>query len=157
MAELDSVDYKSTVNPQLCNAHHAIPRIEEILHKLRGARHFCKLDLFQAYLHIPMDDESSNIQVISTHIGTIWVNRLARGIKTAPSIFHSILDQILGKLTGVTAYFDDIIIYGTKLDKCHKNLISCLEALQKNNLHLNRHKCIFFTGKNHIFGLCYRI
>lgn len=141
------VDYKTTVNPQLCDSNHPIPRIDETLHKLRGAQYYCKLDLFKAYMHIPMDNDSAIIQAISTHLGIYRVNRLGQGIKTAPSIFHSVLDQLLGNLTGVTSYFDDIVVYGTTLEECYNHLISCLKALQRNNLHLNRSKCVFFSKK----------
>lgn len=141
------VDYKTTVNPQLRDSHHPIPRIDETLHKLRGARFFCKLDLFKAYWHIPMDEESAMIQTISTHLGTFRINRLSQGIKTAPSIFHCILDQLLAPLTGVTAYFDDIIVFGNTIDECYHRLDSCLQVLQNNNLHLNRTKCVFFSQK----------
>lgn len=39
------------------------------------------------------------------------MNRLSFGIKTAPSEFNRILDQILQGLEGTISYFDDIIIH----------------------------------------------
>lgn len=137
-------DYKTTVNPQLYDAHYPIPRIDENIHKLRNANYFCTLDLYKAYLHVAVDDESAHIQAISTHKGTYKVNRLSFGIKTAPSIFNQVIEQILGDLPGVSTYFDDIIVFGSTLDECYKNLCSCLERLKKNDLHLNHKKCLFF-------------
>jgi hypothetical protein len=60
-------DYKFTVYKQLCNDNYPIPRIDEFFSKLTGAKHFCTLDIHQAYLHLTMDKESSMIQSISTH------------------------------------------------------------------------------------------
>ncbi|XP_054280695.1 uncharacterized protein K02A2.6-like [Macrosteles quadrilineatus] len=137
-------DYKVTVNPQLYDSHYPIPRIDETLHKLRNAKFFCTLDLFKAYLHIGVDEESACVQTISTHKGTYKVNRLSFGIKTAPSIFQKVMEQVLQDLPGVSSYFDDIIVYGSTLDECFNNLVACLERLQTNNLHLNRNKCTFF-------------
>ncbi|XP_011876973.1 PREDICTED: uncharacterized protein K02A2.6-like, partial [Vollenhovia emeryi] len=64
------VDYKIGVNDRLINAHYPIRKIDDILNSLRSSRYFCWLDLFKAYLHIPVDDQSSEIQTISTHRGT---------------------------------------------------------------------------------------
>lgn len=104
------VDYKIAVNPQLKGAHYPIPRIDDILRSLRNAKFFCTLDLFKAYFHVLVDDESRNIQTTSTHRGTYKMNQLSFGIKTAPSEFHRILDQILNDLEGITTYFDDIVV-----------------------------------------------
>jgi len=146
------VDYKVAVNPQLQTAHYPIPRIDEILNSLRNSKIFCTLDLYKAYLHVAVDDDSKIIQTISTHRGTFQVNRLSFGIKTAPSEFHRILDQILTGLNGVTTYFDDIIIHGKTFSECQEHLIACLERLQKYNLHVNKSKCQFFKDKISYLG-----
>lgn len=92
------VDYKIGVNPQLVSSNYPIRRIDEILNNLKGAKYFCRLDLFKAYLHLRVDKESSEIQTISTHRGTYKINRLSFGIKTAPSEFNRIIEQILSGL-----------------------------------------------------------
>ncbi|XP_018401810.1 PREDICTED: uncharacterized protein K02A2.6-like [Cyphomyrmex costatus] len=146
------VDYKIAVNPQLKGAHYPIPRIDEILNSLRNAKFFCTLDLFKAYLHVAVDEESKIIQTISTHRGTYKMNRLSFGIKTAPSEFHRILDQILSDLDGITTYFDDIVVSGSTYIECKQRLIACLERLKKYNLHLNQKKCRFFEKKISYLG-----
>ncbi len=105
-------NYKVTVNKQLHDARHPIPRIDDIFNKLRDGSYFCTLDIYKAYLHLPVDNESSKIQTISTHRGTYLVKRLFFGIKLAPNEFHSFIDQFVQNLDGVVAYFDDIIIQG---------------------------------------------
>ncbi|BET01344.1 Hypothetical Protein NTJ_14160 [Nesidiocoris tenuis] len=93
-----AVDYKVAVNKQLQDAHYPIPRVEDILNTLHGANVFCTLDLYKAYLHVQVDEESQIIQTMSTHRGTFAMRRLSFGIKTAPAEFHRILDQILSGL-----------------------------------------------------------
>ncbi|XP_018360496.1 PREDICTED: uncharacterized protein K02A2.6-like [Trachymyrmex cornetzi] len=85
------VDYKVAVNPQLMESHYPIPRIEELLQNIKESNYYCKLDLYKAYLHVEVDEESSQIQTISTHKGTYRMNRLSFGIKTAPGEFNRIL------------------------------------------------------------------
>lgn len=71
------VDYKISVNKYLTNANYPIRRIEDILNFLRNSKFFCRLDLYKAYLHVEVDEESSIVQTISTHKGTYEMNRLS--------------------------------------------------------------------------------
>lgn len=146
------VDYKIGVNERLVDAHYPIRKIDEIINSLNGSRYFCKLDLYKAYLHIPVDDQTAEIQTITTHRGTYKVNRLSFGIKTAPAEFNRIIDQILKDIPKTEYYFDDIIVHGETREECRTNLIKCLERLQKFDLHVNRKKCEFFSQKINFLG-----
>ena len=48
------VDYKSTVNPQLVDTNFPILQIDETLSRIQGSKIFCKLDIYLAYLHLPV-------------------------------------------------------------------------------------------------------
>lgn len=104
-------DYKISVNKQLENIDYPIPNIEETLNCLRGLNFFCTLDLYKAYLHVPVDEKSAKIQTLTTQVGSFRCKRLQFGIKSAPAEFHRVLDTILQGLNGVITYFDDIIIH----------------------------------------------
>lgn len=142
------VDYKVGVNQRLVDAHYPIRKIDEIFNSLRDSKYFCRLDLYKAYLHVPVDQSSSEIQTISTHKGTFRMNRLSFGIKTAPAEFNRIIDQILREVPKTQSYFDDIVVHGQSKAECKANLKACLHQLQKYDLHLNVSKCKFF--ENHI-------
>lgn len=139
------VDYKCGVNERLVTASFPVKRIEDILSNLRDSTYFCKLDLYKAYLHLPVDEESSAIQTITTHRGTYRMNRLSFGIKTAPSEFNRIIDQILSDIPYCDSYFDDIIVHGRTKEDCAKHLRACLQRLSEYDLHLNKNKCEFFA------------
>lgn len=145
-------DYKVTVNHQLQDNRYPIPRIEDIFAKMQNGKYFCTLDIFKAYLHIPVDEESAKVQAISTHRGTYLAKRLFFGIKTAPNEFHKIVDQIVHDLEGTTAYFDDILVQGSTREECKQRLIKVLQRLREYNLHLNRDKCKFFEKKIKYLG-----
>ncbi|XP_063904729.1 uncharacterized protein K02A2.6-like [Zophobas morio] len=147
------VDYKIAVNPQLTSAHYPIRRIDNILNNLKDSAYFCRLDLSKAYLHVKVEEESRAIQTISAHRGIYQMNRPFFGIKTAPSEFNRILDQILQGLEGTLSYFDDIIIHGSSLEDCKKRLINCFERLKTYNLQINRGKCDFFKKEIQYLGI----
>lgn len=72
--------------------------------------------------------KSKQIEKISNHRGTYLMNLFSFGIKTAPSEFNQILDQILQGLEGTISYFDDIVVHGETMSQCEKRLIKCLKG-----------------------------
>ena len=80
---------------------------EDIFARLAGGRVFTKLDLSQAYLQLPVDDDSKDLLVINTPKGLFRYNWLPYGVSIAPAIFQSVLDRVLHNLP-VTCYLDDI-------------------------------------------------
>lgn len=137
-------DFKVTVNQQIKDERYPIPRIEDIFSKMNGGKYFCTLDVSNAYLHMPMDDESALIQTLSTHKGLYKVNRLMFGVKVAPALWNRCMDRLLQFLEGVHCFFDDIIIQGRAYDETLERLQEVFKRLKDKNLRLNRDKCKFF-------------
>ncbi|BES98989.1 Hypothetical Protein NTJ_11805 [Nesidiocoris tenuis] len=145
-------DYKVTVNSQLLDSRYPIPNQEEIFNKIQDGKIFCSLDIYRAFLHLPLDAPSSEALTISTHMGTYTVKKLFFGVKTAPNIFHQFIDQIIQDLPGTTAFFDDCIVKGRDFEECKQNLEILLNKFRKNNLHLNPDKCHLFKEKISYLG-----
>ncbi|KAJ8878861.1 hypothetical protein PR048_019450 [Dryococelus australis] len=146
------VDYKVGVNEWLQDAHYPNRKIDDILISLRNSRFFCRLDLVKAYLHVPVDEQSREIQTIYTHRGTYRLHRLSFGIKTAPSEFNRIIEQILRDVPKTMSYFDYIIVHRSTREECQHNLIAYLDQLQKFDLHLNQPKCSLFQEQIEYLG-----
>lgn len=130
-------------------------RIDDVLNSLRNSMYFCKLDLFKAYLHVLVDENSSKIQTISTHRGTYCVHHLSFGIKTAE--FNRIVSQVVMGMQKTEAYFDDIIVHGTTFDECMQNLQACLQRLYDYDLHINKNKCTLMTLRPNIVVMLFNI
>jgi len=62
-------DYKVSINPHLEVNKYPLPHPEELFTALNGGEKFTTLDLSEAYLQIPLDDDSKNYIVINTHKG----------------------------------------------------------------------------------------
>ena len=84
--------YKLTVNSASDIESYPLPRIDDLLSSLAGARVFTKLDLAHAYLQLALDEESKNLVTVSTHKGLFRYNRLPFGVASAPAIFQRVIE-----------------------------------------------------------------
>ena len=57
------------LNRALKREHFKLPTLEDILPKLHGARLFCKIDVAQAYLHVPVRNVQCQPQPNSVPFG----------------------------------------------------------------------------------------
>ncbi|XP_054281226.1 uncharacterized protein K02A2.6-like [Macrosteles quadrilineatus] len=140
-------DYKTTLNKVIQDDKHPIPRIEDIFAEMNGGKLFCTLDISNAYLHMQMDEESSNMQTISTEKGLYKVNRMMFGVKVAPSVWQRFMDRILQGISGVKCFFDDIIIQGSNYEETVQRLKLVLDKMREHDLRLNFEKCKFFQKR----------
>lgn len=145
-------DYKSTVN-QCIKAHaHKVPSVNDLLSRMDGGKIFAKLDMAQAYQQLAVDGETAKIQAIATHKGTFAVNRLQFGIASAPGIFQSLMERLLGGLEGVMPYFDDIIVVAVDERDLARKLKLVLQVFATNGLRLRKDKCVFKATRLEFLG-----
>ena len=129
-------DYKCT-NQAAKTDKYPLPNIEDLYVKLANGCCSTKLDLSQAYLQLPLDEQSKLLTTINTTKGLFVYNRLALGVSSAPSIFPHTLDQLLAGIPMVVIYLDDILVSGVSREEHDKHLNMVLERLNAAGLHLN--------------------
>ena len=91
-------DFKMTINQCIEMKSYPMPTTEDIFARLAGGHVFTKLDLSQAYLQLPVDEDSKDLLVINTPKGLFRYNRLPYGVSVAPAIFQSVMDRVLHAL-----------------------------------------------------------
>lgn len=69
-------DYKVTLNQVLEIEEYPLPTSKEMFSKLSGGKIFSKLDLSQAYLQVPVDENSKPYLTVNTHKGLYVYDRL---------------------------------------------------------------------------------
>ncbi|CAH8545975.1 unnamed protein product [Schistosoma haematobium] len=145
-------DYSTGLNEALETHQYPLPLPEDLFAKLNGGKLFAKLDLSEAYLQIPVADESKNLLTINTHKGLFRYNRLPFGVKTAPSIFQQIMDTMLQDVSGAAAYLDDIIIMGVDRVDLEKKLDQVLTRIAEYGLRIRPEKWDFCMQKVRYLG-----
>ena len=81
-----------------------------------GGKVFAKLDLSQAYLQLPVDENSKVLLVINMTMVLFQYNHLPYGVSVAPAIFQSVMDRVLQDLP-VACYLDNILIAAPPLSR----------------------------------------
>ena len=106
----------------------------------------------QAYLQLPLDEESKEYVTVNTHKGLYRYNRLPFGISSAPSIFQRTMETLLQGIKGVLVYIDDILVTGPTLEEHLSTLDKVLEKLGRAGLRLNKPKCFFLQPSIEYLG-----
>ena len=145
-------DFSTGLNSVLKDHHYPLPNPEEVFAKLNGGKIFSKIDLSEAYLQIPMEEESSKLLCISTHKGLFKFNRLAFGVKTAPAVFQQIIDTMLAGLDFLIGYLDDILMRSQDTEEHRTHVFQVFSRIQDYGFTLKDAKCEFFLEEIKYLG-----
>ena len=148
-------DFKQTVYPVLQIYKYPIPNIDDLYSKVSGGRYFTRLDLSDAYLQVPLDEESQKLTTINTPEGLFMYTQLCFGIASSPGVFQRIIDQLIQGIPRTVAYLDDTLISGRTMEEHNWNLHAIFMRLQDAGLRLKGDKCEF--RKSSISYLGHRI
>ncbi|KFD45923.1 hypothetical protein M513_13208 [Trichuris suis] len=86
-----------------------MPRMDDVLDRVGGARYFSKLDLKSGYWQIPVEPADQGKTAFVTPDG-LFQFKMPFGLCNAPASFSRLMDQVLGDLkwTACLSYMDDI-------------------------------------------------
>ena len=148
------IDYRK-LNQRTVKDAHAIPRIDDTLHLLAGAKYFSTLDLKSGYWQVEMkeaDKAKTAFQVGS--LGFYECNWMPFGLCNAPATFQRLMERCMGDLNlrDCLIYLDDIIIFSSTFDEHMERLQAVFERLQEHNLKLKPSKCELFKGRVSYLG-----
>ena len=136
-------DHKVTDNQALVTETYPLPVVDDLMSALAEGKHFTKLDMSNAYLQLPLDEESQEYVVINTHKGLFKYHRMPFGVSTAPSIFQRCMDTVLQGLPGVISFIDDILVTRRTEEEHIQNLDAALQRLEEVGFILKQIKCSF--------------
>ena len=117
-----------------------------IFAKLSGGKVFSKLDLCEAYLQIPVNEEYGKYLTIKMLKGLYRFNRLPFRIKISPGTFQQIMDTLLNDIDFAIAYLD-IFIKSESREQHAKHVLEIFVNIKQYGLKLSWDKCEFFKSK----------
>ena len=147
------LDPSNTINKAIRVPKHPIPRFEEILPQLNGAKCFSVADAMSGFTNILLDHESSLATTFHTPFGSYRWLRLPYGVSSGPEEHQARQQEVLAGFKGICNIADDVLIYGCgqtkeEAEKDHdSNLYNFLLRMQQVKLKLNPIKWRFKTQK----------
>lgn len=145
-------DFKTTLNPMLARLKYPLPRIDDLISSLNGAKYFAKIDLRNAFGQISLNEKSRKLCVISTHVGLFAYKVLPFGLSTSPAIFMQVISAVVGGLRNVRVFLDDLLLYGSSKEELFSICESVLSKLSDCGLTINENKCSFLETEIEYLG-----
>ena len=147
------IDYRQ-LNRKTIKDAYPIPRIDESIESLQGARYFCSLDLAQGYLQVKLHEEDS-YKTAFRALGSLFeFTRLPFGLSNSPATFQRLMTKCFSSMyrNGLVVYLDDILVYGSTIAETLQRLAAVFNILEHHNLKLKPSKCHFFKEKVTFLG-----
>ena len=139
------VDFRQ-LNAATVKDAHPLPRIDDLLDALRGAKWFSTLDLKSRYWQVPITEQDKAKTAFRTSSGQLYeFNQVPFGLCRAPATFSRLMDRVLAGLHWETClfYLGDIIVFSSTWEEHLARLRQVFEWLRHANLKLGADKCTF--------------
>ena len=131
------------LNESVLREVHPLPRVEETLAQLAGAKVFSKLDANSGFWQIPLEEESRLLTTFLTPFGRFCFNKLPFGICSASEHFQKQMSRLLEGLEGVVCQVDDVLVHAPDQKSHDARLNAVLTRMKEKGVTLNREKCSF--------------
>ncbi|UYV77347.1 hypothetical protein LAZ67_15000588, partial [Cordylochernes scorpioides] len=122
-----------------------LPRIDDTLDCLQGARFYSSMDLQSGYWQIDLEESDREKTAFITPDGLYEFKVMPFGLCNAPATFERMMDGLLKGLrwTICLCYLDDIVVFSDDFEEHLRRLQLVLGCLRKAGLCLNPGKCRF--------------
>lgn len=142
------VDYRR-LNSKTVRDQFPLPRIEESIDAIGGARWFSTMDLASGFNQVAMDDEDRHKTAFTTPFGIFEYNRMPMGLTNSPATFQRLMQTCLNDYIFqiLLVYLDDIIVYSNTFDEHIERLDRVFTRLREHGLKLKPEKCHFLRRK----------
>jgi hypothetical protein len=136
------VDYRA-LNKLTIKYTYQLPRIDELMDQLHGAKHIIKIHLRTGYHQIRIAQEDTHKTAFRTRYGLYEFTVLPFGLTNAPATFITLMNEILKDFLDsfVVIYLDDILIYSRTEQQHLQDLEQVLKRLQEHELYAKLSKC----------------
>ena len=140
------IDFRK-LNSRTIRDAYTLPRIDDTIDTLIGAKYFSKLDLRSGYWQVEIREEDKHKTAFTVgNLGFYECNRMAFGLTNAPATFQRLMERTMGDLNlrECLIFLDDILIFSQNFEDHLERLERVLSKLKEHGLKLKPSKCEFF-------------
>jgi len=148
-------DYRMLNKITLKNRY-PLPLIDDLIHHLKGARYFTKLDVRWGYNNMRIKEGDEWKVAFRTNRSLFEPLMMYFGLTNSPATFQTMMNDIFHDLIlqGVVCiYLDDILIFTKSLEEHHRISRLVMERLRKHKLYLRHDKCEFEKTRIEYLGV----
>ena len=143
------LDYRP-LNKITISDRYPLPRIDDLLDRLKGAKVFSSLDLLSGYHQVRLRKEDVPKTAFRTPFGLYEFLVLPFGLTNAPATFQRLMNEVFHDFIRegfVVVYLDDVLIYSKTEEEHLGQLERVFTHLRKHQLLAKLVKCSFFDNK----------
>jgi hypothetical protein len=122
------------------------PLIDDLIHRLKSARYFTKLDVRWGYNNVCIREGDEWKAAFRTNRGLFEPLVMYFGLTNSPATFQTMMNEIFQDLITegvVSVYLDDILIFTSSIEE-HRHITHLvLDRMRKHKLYLRPEKCEF--------------
>lgn len=147
------IDYRK-LNENTVDEKYPIPRFEDILDRLSGARIFSTLDLKAGYHQIRMHPRDRCKTAFSFERGHYEFTRMPFGLKNAPITFQRLMDEFLRGVeeSFCQVYMDDLLVFSPSESQHIEHLRRVFDRVREFGLKLSDEKSLLGKGQIKFLG-----
>ena len=147
------IDYR-LLNAITIKNRYPLPRIDELMDRLHGAKIFSKIDLASGYHQIKVAECDQHKTAFRTRFGHYEFKVLPFGLTSAPATFMRLMNDTLMPYLDqfVIVYLDDICIYSKTPEEHLEHVRKILTLLRQEKLIGKLSKCEFGISSMEFLG-----
>src|ERR1700733_1281847 len=148
-------DYRA-LNAITRKNRYPLPLIDDLIHRLSGAKYFTKLHVRWGYNNVRIKEGDEWKAAFRTNRGLFEPLVMYFGLTNSPGTFQTMMNEIFSDLIiqGVVAvYLDDILIFTNSLEEHRRISRMVMERLRKHKLYLRYDKCEFEKTRIEYLGV----
>ncbi|XP_022856962.1 uncharacterized protein LOC111378029 [Olea europaea var. sylvestris] len=143
------IDYRE-INRLTIKNKYPLPRIEDLLDQLKGAKVLSKIDLQLGYHQLKVETKDIPKTAFRTRYGHHEFTVMSFGLTNAPAVFMDLMNRVFHQYLDqfVIVFIDDILIYSKSKEQHEEHLRIALEVLRKEKLYAKFKKYEFLGWKD---------
>ena len=136
------IDYRA-LNKLTIKNNTALPRIDDLLDRMAGARYFTTMDLRSGYNQMRVEESSIPFTAFKTKWGLFEYTVLSFGLCNAPASFQALMTDIFRAYLDqwLVIFIDDLCAWDSDLDTHIEHLEIILSTLREHKLYIKETKC----------------
>jgi hypothetical protein len=148
-------DYRA-LNAITWKNQYLLPLIDDLIHQLKDARYFTKLDVRWGYNNVCIHEGDEWKAAFCMNRGLFEPLVMYFGLTNSPATFQTMMNEIFQDLITegiVSVYLNDILIFTNSLEEHHQVTRLVLDCMREHKLYLWPEKCEFEKTKIEYLGV----